>query len=106
MRQALADRGVAPCQVQRSLAAFAPHGLGELHEPLGRVGPPIEDHVFDVLEQILWNVFVDDQLAGVDDPHVEARFDGVEEKRRVDGLANHVVSAEGKRQIADPAADM
>src|ERR1051325_5028691 len=66
----------------------------------------IEDHVLHLLEQIFGNVFVDDELTGIDDAHVEAGFDCVEEKRRVNRLANHVVAAEGKRQIADPAADL
>ena len=79
---------------------------GELDQPLGRVGPAVEDHVLDVLEQILRDVLVDDELAGVDDAHVEAGLDRVVEERRVHRLAHDVVAAERERQVADAAADL
>ena len=78
----------------------------ELHQPLGRVRPAVEDDVLDVLEQILRDVLVDDQLAGVDDAHVHAGLDRVIEERRVDRLADDVVAAERERQVADAAADL
>ena len=74
-------------------------------QPLGRVGPAVEDDVLDVLEQVLRDVLVDDELAGVDDAHVEAGLDGVEEERRVHRLAHDVVAAEREREVADAAAD-
>ena len=82
------------------------HGLGELHQPLGRVRPAVEDDVLDVLEQILRDVLVDHQLAGVDDAHVHAGLDRVEQERRVHRLADDVVAAERERQVADAAADL
>ena len=80
--------------------------LGERDQPLGGVRPAVEQHVLDVLEQLGRDVLVDRQLPGVDDAHVEAGLDGVEQERRVDGLAHHVVAAEGERQVADAAADL
>ena len=65
-----------------ALGAAALHRRRELHHPLGGVRPAVEDDVLDVLEQILGDVLVDDQLAGVDDPHVHAGLDRVVEKRR------------------------
>ena len=81
-------------------------GGGELDHPLGRVRPAVEDDVLDVLEQILRDVLVDHQLAGVDDAHVHAGPDRVIQERRVNGLTHHIVAAERKRQIADAAADL
>ena len=97
---------VAPGDVLLPLRAVALHGRRELDQPLGRVGPAVEDDVLDVLEQILRDVLVDDQLAGVDDAHVEAGLDGVIEKRRMNRLADDVVAAERERQVADAAADL
>ena len=46
--------------------------LGELGQPVGGVGPAVEQHVLDAFEQVLGDLLVDLELAGVDDPHVEA----------------------------------
>ena len=104
--EALLDRRLAPREIRLALRAGALDRVGQLHEPLGGVGPPVEDHVLDVLEQRLADVLVDDQLAGVDDAHVHAGLDGVEQERRVHRLAHDVVAAERERQVADAAADL
>ena len=93
-------------EIVLALGRAALHRRRELDHALGRVGPAVEDDVLDVLEQILRDVLVDDQLAGVDDPHVHAGLDRVIEKRRVNRLADDVVAAEGERQVADAAADL
>ena len=59
-----------------------------------------------MLEQVLRDVLVDDELAGVDDAHVHAGLDGVVQERRVNRLAHHVVAAEREREVADAAADL
>jgi hypothetical protein len=59
-----------------------------------------------VLEQILWNVFVDDQLSGIDDAHVEAGFDRMEQEGGMNRLADDVVAAERERKVAHAAADL
>ena len=102
----LLDGAAAPREIRFLLLARPLHRLGELDEPLGRVRPPVEDHVLDVLEQILRDVLVDDELPGVDDAHVHAGLDRVEQERRVHRLADDVVAAEGERQVADAAADL
>ena len=106
VRQARLDRAVAPFQIGLALGGRAFHLLRERHHPLGRVRPAVEDDVFDVLEQVLRNVLVDHQLAGIDDAHVHAGLDGVEQERGVNRLADDVVAAERERQVADPAADL
>ena len=73
VRQPLLDGALPPRDVRFLLLAGALDLLGELHQPLGRVRPAVEDHVLDVLEQLLRDVLVDDELAGVDDAHVHAR---------------------------------
>ena len=72
-------------------------------QPLGRVGPAIEEHVFDVAEQFLVNLFVDGELAGVDDAHVEAGLDRVVQKGRIHRLADRLVAAERERNVAHAA---
>ncbi len=106
VRQPGRHRRLTPRQVDLAPGAGAAHLLGVGHHAFGGIGPAIEDDVLDVGEQRLGDVLVDHQLAGVDDAHVEPGLDGVEEEGRVDGLAHHVVAAEGERQVADAAADL
>ena len=56
-------------------------------------------------EQLGRNLFVDGQLAGVDDAHVQPGADGVVQERRVHRLAHHVVAAERERDVAHAAGD-
>ncbi len=104
VRQALLHRSLAPGQVHHAGGAWAAHRLGERHQPVGGVGTPVEDHVLDQLEQVGRDIGVDRELAGVDDAHVQPGRDGVEQERRVHRLADHVVAAEGERQVGDAAA--
>src|SRR5438105_3289998 len=56
------------------------------------------------LQQLRPDVLVEDELAGVDDAHVEAGADRVVEECRVHRLAHHGVPAEGEAEVRDPAA--
>ena len=106
VRQPFFDRFAAPGDsATASLAVLFLHRLGKLNQPFGRVGAAIEQHVFDPFQQIVRNIFVHRQLSGVDDAHVQAGFDGVIQKRRVHRLADHVVAAERKRNVADAAGN-
>ena len=78
--------------------------LGELGQPVGGVGPAVEQDVLDPLEQVLGDLLVDLELAGVDDPHVEPGLDRVVEERGVHRLADRVVAAVRERDVADAAA--
>ena len=80
------------------------HALGDLDQPVGRVGAAVEDHVLDPLEQLGLDVLVDRELAGVDDAHVEPGADRVVEERRVHRLAHDVVAAEREAEVRDAAA--
>ena len=79
--------------------------LGELDEALGGVGPAVEQHVLDAFQQVLGNLLIHRQHAGVDDAHVEAGLDGVVEERAVHRLAHGVVAAKAEGDVADAAAD-
>ena len=67
---------------QASSATRAPaslaHPLGQLDQAVGGVGAPVEEDVLDRLQQLLVDLLVHGELAGVDDPHVHAGADGVE----------------------------
>ena len=102
----LLDGRLAPGEVDLPLRSLAVHRRRERDEALGRVGTPVEDHVFDVLQQVLRDVLVDGELAGVDDAHVEAGLDRVEEEGRVHGLAHDLVPAEGKGEVGDAPGDL
>ncbi len=52
------------------------------------------------------DLFVDGDLAGVDDPHVEAGLDGVVQEGRVHRLADRLVAAEGERHVAHAAGGL
>ena len=82
---------------------FRDDRFGKRHQPLGGVGPAIEEDVFDVPQQIFVDLFVDFDLPGVDDPHVEAGMDRVIQEGRVHRLADRFVAAERKRDVAHAA---
>ena len=98
------DGRLAPRQVELALRGLALHALRVLDEPLGRVGPAVEDHVLDALQQVGRDVLVDRELARVDDAHVEAGADRVVEERGVHRLADGVVAAEREGEVRDAAA--
>ncbi len=101
----LGDRRVAPSKVfARFLFAVAFDRFGELQQAIGRIGAAIEQHVFDTFQQVFGDFFVDFQLAGVDDAHVQTGFDGVVQKRTVNRFANAIVAAETEADVADTAA--
>src|ERR1700694_1380348 len=101
----LFDGALAPGKVDLPFRAASRHVLGEFHQALGGIRPSIEDDVFDQFEQVLRDVLINDQLAGVDDAHVEARLDRVIQKCGVHGLAHPVVATEGERQVGNAARD-
>ena len=54
--------------------------------------------------QFRLDLFVNGELTGVDDRHVESGLDGVKQKRRVHRFAHGVVAAKRKRNVAEAAA--
>ena len=80
--------------------------LGVLDQPLGRVGPAVEQHVFDQLLQLRLDLLVHRELPGVDDAHVQAGLDRVVQERRVHRLADDVVAAERERHVRHAAGDV
>ena len=101
MLQPLLDRPAAPFGVLRLGDLAGALVLGrELEQPLGGVGIAVEDHVLAGVAQLLRDLVVDLELAGIDDAHVHARLDGVVEEHRVHGLAHRLVAAEGEGEVA------
>ena len=97
---------LAPGQVlggARHAPAPPAYRRGQLEQPLGGVGPAVQDDVLDPLAELRLDVVVDRQDAGVDDGHVQAGRDGVVQEDRVDRLADAVVAAEGERDVRDAA---
>ena len=82
------------------------HPLGVLRQPLRGVRPPAEDRILDPFEQFGFDLVVDLQHLGVDDPHVHACAHGVVEECRVHRLAHGVVAAEGEREVRNAARDL
>ena len=107
VRDALADRERAPLllRLRGLLLAGRVEPGGDLEQPLGGVGAAVEDDVLDALAQLGVDLVVDDEGAGVDDAHVHAGLDGVEEEHRVDRLAHRVVAAEREADVGDATGD-
>ncbi len=105
MLESLVDRRLPPAEVALALGALPRDGAGEVHQPFGGVLPAVEDDVLHQLQQVLGNVVVQDQLAGVDDAHVEAGLGGVEEESGVHRLPHAVVAPEGEGEVGDAAGD-
>ena len=103
IRQSLLDRRLPPREVELRGAFLAAEAIGDLDEPLGRVGAAVEEDVLDALEQLRLDVLVHRQLTGVDDPHVEPRLDRVIEERGVHRLAHDVVAAKAEAEVRDAA---
>ena len=80
-----------------------PGALGELEQPLGRVGSAVEHHVLDPLAQLGVEVVEHRQGTGVHDAHVEPGGDGVVQEDGVHRLADGVAAAERERDVADAA---
>ena len=100
------DRRVPPGEIDLALLARALHVLGELDHPLRRVLAAVEEDVLDVLEQVLRDVLVELELAGVHDAHVHAGLRRVVEEGRVDRLAYAVVAAEREGEVRHAARDV
>ena len=96
-------------QAASSTSATAPSPLYSLRQgeqPLGGVGAAVEQHILDAFAQGRGNVLIDGELAGIDDAHVHARLDGVEQEHRMHRLAHLLIAAEGEGEIGDAARDM
>ena len=103
MLEPLADRRLAPREIELALRRRSLNRRGEADEPVGRVRPAVVEDVLDVLEQVGRNVLVDHELAGVHDSHVEPGLDRVVEERGVHRLPHDVVAAEREREVRDAA---
>jgi hypothetical protein len=84
MREAGLDGLLPPRQVLSDLPPLRLERLGQRHQPLRRVGPPVEHDVLDALAQFGRNVVVHAELARVDDAHRHAGADRVIQEHRVD----------------------
>ena len=73
--------------------------FGELQQPVSGIGAAVEDHVFDMFQQVFGDLFVNLQLPRVDDAHIQTSFDRVVEERRVDRFTNDVVAAETEADV-------
>ena len=104
--EALLDRAPPPGVLLHRGLALLLDGIGEGQQTLGGVGAAVQQHVLHQLEQVLGDLLVDLELAGVHDPHVHAGADGVVQEGRVHGLPHRLVAAEGEGDVADPAAHL
>ena len=77
VRETVLDRRMPPRLFfnRRFLRAF--DVLSEFDQPLRRVVAPVEEDVFDARFQFRLDFFINGELAGVDDRHVEPGLDGV-----------------------------
>ena len=99
--EALVDRQLAPGQIflARLAAAVAAVFLRDFQQGFGPVRIAVQDYVLDFLAQFLGQFVVHRQHAGVDDTHIQARLDSVEQEDRVDCLAHGVVAPEREGHI-------
>ena len=101
-RQASARRRLPLRRPRRRRLIFLRQG----QQPLGGVGAAVEQHILDAFAQGRRDVLIDRELAGIDDAHVHARLDGVEQEHRMHRLAHLLIAAEGEGEIGDAARDM
>eukprot|EP00053_Salpingoeca_punica_P018065 m.175524 g.175524 ORF g.175524 m.175524 type:complete len:1311 (+) comp17350_c0_seq2:4566-8498(+) len=78
---------------------------GVLQQLLCAVGVAVPQQVLAELHEFSGDVAVDGQHAGVDNAHVHAGLDGVEEEDGMHGLADLVHATEREAEVGDAAAD-
>ena len=105
MRQALAHRQLAPCQIDLGFFAVAFELLGDFEQALGRIRTAIEYHVLDAFFELGVKVGVYAQLPRVDNPHVHARRNRVVQEHGVNRFAHRLVATEGEGDVGHAAAD-
>ena len=96
-------------QAASSTSATEPsprYSCGQGQQPFAGVGAAVEQHILDAFAQRRGNVLIDGELAGIDDAHVHARLDGVEQEHRMHRLAHFFIAAEGEGEVGDAAGDM
>ena len=110
MRKPLLHRAVTPflgllffhfLSGARSLEQFAVS-----HQPLRRIGAPIQQHVLHQHLELRLNLFVHLQHSGVHNAHVHARRNCVIKKRGVHSLSNLVVASKAERDVRYAATDL
>src|SRR5258706_6017054 len=99
VRQALLDAAGAPGFVLARFLRGAFDPPGELHQALGRVRTPVEDHVFDMLAQFRDDLLVHAELPGVDDAHRHSVAGRVIEESRLHRVGYPGFAAEAAGQL-------
>ena len=106
MLQTFGHRPRAPLLVLfLCLNAIAAIVVGNGQQPLCRIVTTIEHDILHRIAQLFRQLVIDSQLAGIDDAHVHALFDGMVEKDGVDGLPHRIVTTEGEGDVGDTAGD-
>ena len=107
MFEPLLHRRLAPGQVlDGRLALLALQAFRDFDQSFGGVGAAVEDDILDALAQVGFDIVIDVELAGIDDPHVHARGDGVVEEHRVHRPAHRLVAAKAERDVREAARDV
>src|ERR1700722_570381 len=88
------------------LDADALEGFAVFHQPFGRVGTAVEQHVFDQHLQLRVDLFINLEHAGIHNAHVHARLDGVIEKGGVHGFTHFIVAAKAEGDVRHAAAHL
>ena len=103
MSQSLFDGSFSPCIHLDRCFVFRFHCFRKFDETLGRIFAAIEQHIFDSVTQFRIDLIIDFKHLWVDDPHIEASLDGMVQKDCVHRLANRIVTAKRKRNVAHAA---
>ncbi len=105
MFEALLYRLLPPRFVGNRCFAFRLYAFRKLDQPFCCIIAAVQQHVFDAFPQLGFDLFVNCQLPGIHNRHVETGPDRVIQKSGVHCLAHSVVAAKRKRNVADPTAD-
>ena len=96
MAEAFFNAGFAPFVLDHLSSVFLRYRLSKFDEALGRIGPPIQQYVFDQFEQLFWDFRVNPQQSGIHDSHIQSRLDRMIQKRAVHRFPDEVVATERK----------
>src|SRR5690606_32363053 len=104
MREPIFNGAFAPLVVLFLFLYRAFESLSKLQQAFRCIVTAVEQYIFHPFEEFLVDLVVNFKHRRVHDAHIHTVADSMIKKRGVHGFANLLISAEGKRDVADASA--
>jgi len=94
MNESFVYRLFAPAHINSGGLGLTLGVARNFDKSFGRIFATVEEHIFDALAQVLGDVLIDREAAGVDDRHTHPGLHGMEQEHGVHCFAQRVVTPE------------